>query len=63
MMDIETLSKKLPKPYETKRAKDPISCIVIYDNLEDQVNKKYIDLFVQRLNKKIDNNNLKNKIP
>jgi len=42
MMDMEVLSKKLPKPFETKKSPDPISCIVIYDNLEDKCHTWYL---------------------
>lgn len=60
---INTLEiDKFVKNYTEENKREP-SIEEIYDNLEDQVNKKYIDLFVQRLNKKIDNDNLKNKLP
>ena len=45
---------KFVKNYTEQNKREP-SVEEIYDNLEDQVNKKYIDMFVQRLNKKIDN--------
>tara|TARA_B100001093_G_C26660409_1_gene941509 strand:- start:163 stop:993 length:831 start_codon:yes stop_codon:yes gene_type:complete len=41
--------------YKQKNGREP-SIEEIYDNLEDCVNKKYIDLFVQRLNKQIEKN-------
>jgi len=53
---------KFVKNYTQENKREP-SVEEIYDNLEDQVNKKYIDLFVQRLNKKIDNDKIKNKLP
>ncbi len=43
---------KFVKNYTKENKREP-SVEEIYDNLEDQVNKKYIDMFVQRLNKKI----------
>jgi DNA polymerase elongation subunit (family B) len=42
MIDIETLSKELPKPLEQKKASDPISCVVIYDNLTDKYYTWYL---------------------
>lgn len=45
MMDIETLSKTLPKPFETKKARDPISCISLYDNLTKEYNDFYLGDF------------------
>jgi len=42
MLDMETLSKKVSKSYETKKAKDPISCIVIYDNLDEKYHTWYL---------------------
>jgi len=61
-LEIDNFVKK----YTEENKREP-SIEEIYDNLEDQVNRKYIDLFVQRLNKKIDqennnkNNNKNNK--
>ena len=40
--------------YRVENNRNP-SSEEIYDNLEDQVNKKYIDQFVKRLHNKIDN--------
>ena len=45
---------KFVKSYTEQNNREP-SVEEIYDNLEDQVNKKYIDLFVERFNKKIQN--------
>lgn len=45
---------KFVRNYTEQNNREP-SVEEIYDNLEDQVNKKYIDLFVERLNKKIQN--------
>ena len=42
------------KKYTMENKREP-SVEEIYDNLEDQVNKKYIDQFVKRLHNKIDN--------
>ena len=50
MMDIETLSKTLPKPFETKRSRDPISCIKLYDNLT----KEYTHFYLGDYNKESD---------
>lgn len=41
--DIEIDCKDLPKPKENKEAKDPISCITIYDNYD----KKYTTFFLE----------------
>ena len=49
-MEIEKFMKK----YKDENKREP-SIEEIYDNLEDQVNKIYIDQFVQRLNARIDN--------
>ena len=42
MVDMETLSKTVPKPLETKHSNDPISCIVLYDNFTDQYYTWYL---------------------
>ena len=42
------------KNYKIENNREPTT-EEIYDNLEDQVNRKYIDLFVKKLRKKIDN--------
>ena len=42
MYDIETLSKQLPRPLETKSAEDPISCFTIYDNFLDEYKQWYL---------------------
>jgi hypothetical protein len=49
---------KFVKNYTQENKREP-SVEEIYDNLEDQVNKKYIDMFVQRLHKKIDDDTYK----
>ena len=49
--------EKFIKNYKEVNKREP-SFEEIYDNLEDQVNKKYIDLFVQRLNTKLDQENI-----
>jgi len=47
--------EKFIKKYREENKRDP-SIEEIYDNLEDQINKKYIDIFIKRLHKQ--NNNL-----
>ena len=49
-LEIDNFVKK----YTMENKREP-SVEEIYDNLEDQVNKKYIDQFVKRLHNKIDN--------
>jgi hypothetical protein len=51
---------KFVKNYTEQHKREP-SVEEIYDNLEDQVNKKYIDTFVEKLNKKIENKKIENK--
>ena len=41
------------KNYKIENSREP-TVEEIYDNLEDQVNRKYIDLFVKNLRNKID---------
>jgi DNA polymerase elongation subunit (family B) len=50
MMDIETQSKTLPAPRETRTAPDPVSCIVLYDNYED----RYIEFFRPKFKNEFD---------
>jgi len=42
MYDIETLSKNLPRPLETKSAEDKLSCFTIYDNYLDEYKQWYL---------------------
>jgi DNA polymerase elongation subunit (family B) len=42
IFDIENLAKKLPKPFETGVAQEPISCITIYDNFLDTTKQWYL---------------------
>ena len=45
MVDMENLVPKgalMPKPLETQRAQYPISCIVLYDNLEDKYHEWFL---------------------
>ena len=52
-LNNEISNIQLIKTYTEQNNREP-SVEEIYDNLEDQVNKKYIDKFVERLNIKID---------
>ena len=54
MHDIEI--ENFIKKYKDQNSKEP-SIEEIYENLEDNINKIYIDRFVDRLNKKIDKSN------
>ena len=41
------------KTYQEQNAREP-SIVEIYDNLDDKVDKKYIDLFIENSNRKIE---------
>ena len=42
MIDIETLSKELPRPKENGKAKDKVSCITLYDNYTKKYDTFYL---------------------
>ena len=55
MHDIQI--ENFVKDYKQQNNRDP-SIEEIYENLEDSINKLYIDKFVNRLNKKIEKSTL-----